>query len=131
MTNKPQGTDKSSPAPSEEVLLATANTKYVWAKTWRLVLMILSLGLLLLMATPLAREIAGQNTNVNVNVNIAANVTLALTTMTGYGYGARQRNRAKHLDERNKRLHQRVEDLQKQLEASKLDNTRPGSAGQE
>jgi len=129
MANKPQGSDKSSPALSEEVLLATANTKYAWAMTWRLVLMILSLGLLLLMATPLAREIAGQNTNVNVNISIAANVTLALTTVTGYGYGAMQRNRAKHLEERNKQLHQRVEDLQKGPEVSKMDNGRPSSAG--
>ena len=116
MAKKPQGSDKATPAPSDEVLLATLRNQYVWCMTVRYVAIIVSLGVLLLMATPLAREIAGKNTNFNVNVTLALTATLALTTAAAYGYAARQRDRANHLDRRNMVLAQRVEELQNKLD---------------
>jgi hypothetical protein len=106
------------PAPPKEVLLATAKNKYTSLITIRWVAMTLSVGLVLLAATPLANAIAGTETNFTVNISLAATATLAVTTAAGYGYGARQRRRANQSTERNNVLNQRIENLQKELEAS-------------
>jgi len=116
MPNKQKRRDEPSPAPSEEVLLATAQNKYTSLMTWRWVAIVLSSSVPLLAATPLATVIAGTNTSFNVNISLAANVALAITTGAGYGYGARQRRRAKHLETRNNTLNQRVERSQKEVE---------------
>src|SRR5512132_4613387 len=60
------------PAPPKEVLLATAKNKYTSLITIRWVAMTLSVGLVLLAATPLANAIAGTETNFTVSISLAA-----------------------------------------------------------
>jgi hypothetical protein len=98
--------------PSDDVLLATLRYKYAWVVTVRYVLIILSLGGLLWLATPLAREIAGKDTTFNVNISLALNAMLAATTAAGYGYAKQQRARAQHLEQRNTALTRRLEEFE-------------------
>ena len=106
----------SPPVESEEVVLAKLQNTHAWIVTVRYVLMILAFGVVLWMATPLAREIAGQDTNFNVKVTMGLTATLTLTTAAGYGYALNQRRRANHLDRRNKQLERQVEELQNKLD---------------
>jgi hypothetical protein len=116
MLNEPERDVWSNTTPSDDVLLATLRYKYAWCMTVRYVVIILSLGGLLWLATPLAHEIAGKDTNFNVSITLALTATLAATTVAGYGQAARQRQRAKHLETRNSELYRRVEELRKELE---------------
>jgi Ni,Fe-hydrogenase I large subunit len=116
MPDKKKGKDEITAPPSDEVVLATLRNKYAWCMTVRYVAIVLSVGLLLLMTTPLARQIAGKNTDFNVNVTLALSATLAFTTAGAFVYAARQRDRAKHLESRNGTLTRRVEELQNKLD---------------
>ncbi len=69
MPDKKKRKDELSAPPSDEVVLATLQNKYEWVMTFRWVAIILSFGLLTLMATPLASQIAGKNTNFSLNVH--------------------------------------------------------------
>jgi len=119
-TSQPRRRGKqAATAVSDEVLLATLQNKYVWCMTVRYVLLILALGALLWMATPLAHEVAGKNTNFNINITIALTAALGLTTVAGYSYANIQRKRASYLERRNRDLVARVDELQKELETYK------------
>jgi hypothetical protein len=116
MSDKRKSEEESRQAPSEEVLLAELENARTWAMTVRYVAITLSLGILLVLATPLAREIAGQDTSFNVNVTLSLTAALTLTTVGALAYGRNQRNRANYLDGRNKRLERQVEELQNKLD---------------
>jgi Na+/melibiose symporter-like transporter len=111
MSNK-----QPSPAQSEAVILATLENERTSLMTLRYVAIVLSLGILLVLATPLARAIAGQNTTFNVNVTLSLTAALTLATAGALAYGRNQRNRANYLAGRNRELERRVEELQNKLD---------------
>lgn len=88
--------------------------------TWRYIAVIVSVGVVLVLATPLARAIAGTNTAFSVNVSLALSATFAGTTVTGYIYGIRQKGRADYLERRNGVLSGRVETLKMMLEDARV-----------
>jgi hypothetical protein len=112
--------DESTMTPSNELQLAIAKNKHIMLMTWRYIAVIVSVGVVLVLATPLARAIAGTNTAFSVNVSLALSATFAGTTVTGYIYGIRQKGRADYLERRNGVLSGRVETLKMMLEDARV-----------
>ena len=88
MSDKRKPEEEPRPATSDEVVLAELENTRTWAMTVRYVAITNSLGILLVLATPLAREIAGENTTFNVNVTLSLTAALTLTTVGAVAYAA-------------------------------------------
>lgn len=85
-------------------MLAEIAVRHTWARTFRLVLGLLALAVVVLAMWPTARVLSGEDTVLNISVALGLTASL---TLAGTGVAAwcnSQRRRANRLDQRNKEL---------------------------
>jgi hypothetical protein len=107
---------------SDERVLARTRLNYAIVFVVGIFVFFLGLGLLSLMAVPLARAIAGKHTDFGLTVSFSLTAVFTVTTAISAGAAAIQtksarhhKNRAKELESHLKQAQERIADLQRQL----------------
>ena len=101
--------------PSDEVLIARARVYLAFAWVLGVFVGLVGLGLLALMAAPLAHAIAGKHTDFAMTVSVSVNAALTATTaLTGGGLIMQTRRASRH-KKRSRQLEQQLEDARKTL----------------
>lgn len=119
-STKPSRQPKPKPPPappvmSDDAVMADINRRHTWAKTWRMVLPGVVLGLLLLCAYPVTTALAGKQTVLNISIGITLSATITIAGVAAALWGNHHRTRADRLANRNKQLSRDVRELQGRL----------------
>jgi hypothetical protein len=97
--------------PSDDLLLARQRVYLMIASSLPILAFLVGLGILTLMAVPLAHVIAGKHTDFGLHVSVSVNLVLTATTaLGGVGYAVEKREVRRQRD-RARRLERRVEEL--------------------
>jgi hypothetical protein len=109
MTANTEGSDQADAGqptsqPAEELLLMRARVHYAITVVVGVFVFFLGLGVLALLAVPLAHAIAGQHTQFEVSVSLSVGATLATSTALATGGLIIQSRRANRYKKRTMRL---------------------------
>lgn len=115
--------EESTPAAADERVLERTRLNYAIVVIVGIFVFFLSLGLLSLMAVPLAHAIAGKHTDFSLTVSFSLTAVFTATTAISAGCAAIQtrrvrhhKNRAKDLENRLKQVQARTAELEKQAD---------------
>jgi hypothetical protein len=104
---------------SGEVILARAREHLVNMIVLGIPVACISLGLLTLMAVPLAHVIAGKHTDFTLTVSVSISAVLAVTTtISGAGFAIQSRN-ARHHKSRARELEKKIKNRNEDQEQGK------------
>jgi hypothetical protein len=119
VTEETESADKTTPVVADERVLERTRLNYAIVVIVGIFVFFLGLGLLSLMAVPLAHAIAGKHTDFSLTISFSLTAVFTATTAISTGCAVVQtrrvghhKNRAKDLEGRLKRAQARVAELE-------------------
>lgn len=108
MAEEQKPLDGGKPHVSDDVIIARARVYYAITIIAGILVACIGIGLLMLMAVPLAHVIAGKHTDFSLTVSISVSAVLTATTALASTGLAVQTSRARHHKNRARELEARI-----------------------